>query len=434
MANKPSGITWSRTYVPIIAGPGSVQLTSDGGFIVAGESVGAWVMKASSSGEPEWEREYAPEGYTDAAASSVQQTRDQGYILAGNALSAHYVTSFDAWLLKLDHKGNVQWSKTYGGSGGEGFMSVQQTRDGGYIAAGTTESFGPGVQTSGETAWVVRVDGKGNVVWQKDFGADDAESVQQTSDGGFIVAGTAAVGSQPNADAWVFKLDTNGNMVWQKTFEITTDNRGYSVRQTSNGGYVLTAEAVTLSPVQSLISSNAIVISLDANGNTLWQRSYSRGGVTHPSSIAETADDGFIVAGASRPTSYVSGINGPWLLKLDAKGNLVWEKTYGEKGDFFYQVETTRAGGLIVVGFILSLGSAWLLNLNSLGTIEGCAIGMASNGTLTEPVLIETNARIIDVNTNVTIASTNVTVRTPTANALTQCITIPGDTTKRTRD
>src|SRR2546428_298080 len=116
-ARKPSTPTWSRTYRNIIINPGSVQVTSDGGFVVAGKSAYAWVMKTDSSGEPEWEREYLPTGYGDAEASSVQQTRDHGYIVAGELTSSGYAPS-SGWLLKLDHSGNVEWSNAYGGPSG----------------------------------------------------------------------------------------------------------------------------------------------------------------------------------------------------------------------------------------------------------------------------------------------------------------------------
>ncbi len=410
MAKKPSGITWSRTYVPIV-GYDSVQVTSDGGFVASGRtrSNGAWVMEASPTGDPEWERGYLPLGYADAEALSIQQTRDRGYIVAGDALSLGYVTSSDAWLLRLDHQGNVQWSRTYGGRAGEGFTSVQQTNDGGYVAAGLTESFGPGVQFSGETAWVVRVDLKGNVVWQKDFGADEAQSVQQTSDGGFIVAGTAAVGNFPNADAWIFKLDPNANMVWQKTFEVTIDNRGYSVQQTNDGGYVLVAEVITLSPIETFLSSNALIIRLDGKGDVLWQKSFNGGQFTHPFSVRETSDHGFIVAGRS---------SGPFLLKLDANGDIVWQKLYGRPNDFFYQVQETIDGGLIVVGEFFVTGSAWVLRLDGEGSIQGCPIGLAPNATITNAAAVMTNRIVIDVDTNAFVTVTGVSVNTGNSNSV----------------
>ncbi len=415
-----SAITWSRTYVPIIGGPVSIQLTSDGGFVAASRSANAWVMKASFSGEPEWEKEYTPTGYTNTQAESVQQTRDQGYIVAGYALSLGYVTSFDAWLLKLDHKGNVEWSRTYGGRAGDAFGSVQQTRDGEYVVAGTTESFGPNVQISGETAWVMKVDSKGNVVWEKDFGADQAQLVRQTSDDGFIVVGTAAVGNQPNADAWVFKLDPNGDMIWQKTFEITTNNRGYSVQQTRDGGYVIVAEILN-----GFLSSEALITRLDSQGNILWQKLYNGGGFTQTSSVLETSDGGFIVAGRFLQDHLGHGADGPWLLKLDSIGNMVWQKTYGGINDFFFQVQETRRRGLIVAGALATYCcgyQAWVLNIDSFGNIEGCRGVSPSKATVTDVVVVATNATVTNVNTNALVVETAVTVQTLSSTLHTLCL------------
>jgi len=120
-AEKPSGPTWSRTYAPIVGGD-SLGETSDGGFVIAANSFGAWVMKSDNAGTPEWERNYMPTGYLDAYASQVQQTSDGGYLVTG------YASFGGPWLLKLDNNGNVQWSRIYNG---EGFSWVGQTSDGG---------------------------------------------------------------------------------------------------------------------------------------------------------------------------------------------------------------------------------------------------------------------------------------------------------------
>lgn len=165
------------------------------------------------------------------SASVGQQTSDGGYVIAG------YTRSFgagleDMWILKLDAGGNANWQKSYGGSGSDIANSMRQTSDGGYIVAGSTRSFSAGA----DDMWILRLDSFGNVVWQKAFGGTSSESaysVQQTSDGGFIVAGrTYSVGAGL-ADVWVIKLNSFGAITWQKVYGGPANDWAYSIYQTT---------------------------------------------------------------------------------------------------------------------------------------------------------------------------------------------------------
>src|SRR5438128_7422995 len=111
-AERVLGLTWDRTYARGLAGPYSTHQTSDGGFIISGESSGAWVMKANAAGMPEWQRRYIPSGYNDASGSATP-TSEGGYVLAGSALAPCCSRGYSAWLLKLDHRGGAEWSRTY---------------------------------------------------------------------------------------------------------------------------------------------------------------------------------------------------------------------------------------------------------------------------------------------------------------------------------
>src|SRR5437867_2557509 len=122
-----SELTWSRTYAQIVGGD-SLKATSDGGFVVTSTSFGAWVMRADASGQPKWEKTYTPTGYSDAESGLVQLTRDGGYLIAGGAIG---LGGSHQWLLKLDNNGNVQWSRIYRGGA---FLWIEQTSDGGDIA------------------------------------------------------------------------------------------------------------------------------------------------------------------------------------------------------------------------------------------------------------------------------------------------------------
>jgi ribosomal protein S11 len=178
---------------------------------------------------------------------------------------AGYTSSFgaggtDIFLIKTDASGNLQWAKTYGGTGWDYAYSVQQTSDGGYIVAGHTNSFGAGYYD----IFLIKTDANGNVIWAKTYGgtySDYASSVQQTSDGGYIVAGyTFSFGAGIN-DIFLIKTDANGNVIWAKTYGGTVGDEAYSVRQTSDGGYIVAGGTWSFSV------EGAFLIKTDANGN-----------------------------------------------------------------------------------------------------------------------------------------------------------------------
>src|SRR3989442_12321762 len=203
-ANNAIQNLWARTY----GGTGGVfgtnsfgsasfansaQQTSDGGFIVAGTSdifgprTGtdqAWVFKLDQAGNVEWQFAYGGNG--DSGACCVKETHDYGFIVTGDT-SAFGSGLANIWVLKLDHRGNVEWQNAYGGTGVQHPYSIQETPGGGFIVAGDTDSFGAGPPH----AWLLRLDENGNVLWQKTYGGtgfDIARSVGLTSDGGVIVA------------------------------------------------------------------------------------------------------------------------------------------------------------------------------------------------------------------------------------------------------
>jgi hypothetical protein len=194
-------------------------------------------------------------------AYSVQQTFDGGYIMAG------YTDSFgagnwDIFLIKTDTNGNVQWAKTYGGTDLDMAYSVQQTSDGGYIVAGETWSFGAGW----EDIFLIKTDADGNVEWAKTYGGtsyDYAHSVQQTSDGGYIVAGGTNTFGAGYLDIFLIKTDANGNISWAKTYGGASADWAYSVRQTSDGGYIVAGYTGSFGAGLWDI----FLIKTDANGN-----------------------------------------------------------------------------------------------------------------------------------------------------------------------
>ena len=342
----------------------AIQQTSDGGYIVAGytESFGnggadAWVIRLDKDGNKVWDKTFG--GAKSDVANAIQQTFDGGYIVAG------YTESFgnggtDVWVIKLDKDGNKVWDKTFGGEKGDIANSIQQTSDGGYIVAGYTESFGNG----GADAWVIRLDKDGNKLWDKTFGGekgDVANSIQQTSDGGYIVAGYTESFGNGGADAWVIKLDKDGNKVWDKTFGGLADDVASSILQITDGGFIIAGYMVF-----PFLGMDVWVIRLDKDGNMVWNKTFGGTKADNARSIQQTKDGGFVVAGFSE--SFGKGTLDAWVIKLDKDGNKEWDKTFGGKDwDVAKSIQQTKDGGYIIAGFTESFGAGgrdgWVIKL-----------------------------------------------------------------------
>ncbi len=300
----------------------------------------------------------------------VQQTSDGGYILAGSLYNpSEYNT--DAMLMKTDAHGNEVWVKTFGGDGYDCAYSVQQTSDGGYIVAGYTNSFGAG----NYDAWLIKTDENGNDVWDNTLGGtnfDMAYSVQQTSDGGYILAGkTVIIDASLQQDlAWLIKTDENGNVSWDNTFGGSSYDVAQSALQTSDGGYILAGKTY----YSSETGNYAWLIKTDADGNEIWDNTFDGSGTGWAYSLQQTSDGGYILAGWTTPlgndASYYH--EDAMLIKTDENGNEVWDNSFGGGGyDRSYSVQQTSDGGYILAGFTKSLGDgfsyAWLIKTDENG-------------------------------------------------------------------
>ncbi len=295
----------------------SIRQTTDGGYIVGGIARafgGAWIIKLFPDGEIEWQKAYG--GVYGDYAHSVQQTTDGGYLVAGPSYS-YGSGSSDMWILKLSPDGEIEWQKTYGGLEREWAYSIHQITDGGYIVAGTTESFGAG----SEDIWILKLFPDGEIEWQKTYGGEDDDgwgdagsSVLQTMDGGYIVAGNIKSSDTGSRDFWVLKLFPDGGIEWQKTYGGDFDKYLWSpVQQTAEGGYVLSGYATSV----SYGGTDALVLKLFPDGEIEWQKVYGIGG-EEARSIQQTANGGYIVAGTTE--HFGQGHKNYLVLKLSPEG------------------------------------------------------------------------------------------------------------------
>jgi hypothetical protein len=246
----------------------TIQQTSDGGFIVAGYTESndgdisgnhgggdALVVKLNNSGTIEWQKCLSGTGVD--IAYSIQQTSDEGFIVAGYTssndgdVSGNHGGHSDAWVVKLNSSGDIEWQKCLGGTSDDYAYCIQQTSDGGFIVAGYTKSNDGDVSGNhggGSDYWVVKLNSIGDIEWQKCLGGTDwdkANSIQQTSDGGFIVAGYTdsnngnVSGYHGLGDAWIVKLNSTGDILWQKCLGGTNWDFANSIQQTNDGGFIV---------------------------------------------------------------------------------------------------------------------------------------------------------------------------------------------------
>ena len=424
---------WAKTY-----GGGNhdraycIQQTTDDGFIVTGMtwSFGAgnydlWIVRLDPNGNPLWQKTY---GGADADCPlSIQQTTDGGFIVAGTS-GSFGAGWYDFWVFKLDPNGNPLWQKTYGGGNYDEAYSIQQTTDGGYIVAGYTWSFGAGWYDF----WVLKLDSDGNPLWQKTYGGgnwDVANSIEQTTDGGYIVAGRTASFGAGRGDFWVLKLDSGGNPLWQKTYGGVTFDCAESIQQTTDGGYIVAGRTGSLTGYFGASDSDAWVLKLDADGNPLWQKTYGGGTFDEARSIQQTTDGGFIVAGVTN--SFGIGDYDFWVLKLDSSGNPLWQKTYGGVTfDYVLSIQQTTDGGFIVAGETNSSGAGvydfLVLKLNNNGEIKDCDIIGTSNATVTDTTVSPANTSVNGVTSSATITNTSIIAQETSATINVLCFDIGG--------
>jgi len=386
----------------------SIQQTSDGGFIVAGGTEsndgdvsgnhGAydyWVVKLNSSGDIEWQKCL---GGTDwDKAYSIQQTSDGGFIVSGYIGSNDGDVSGnhgydDAWVVKLNSSGDIEWQKCLGGTDNDFANSIQQSNDGGFIVAGFKESNESDMSGNHGAidALVVKLNSSGDIEWQKCLGGtdyDSAHSIQQISDGGFIVAGRTrsnngdVSGNHGACDAWVVKLNSSGDIEWQKCLGGTDNDYANSIQQTSDGGFIVAGGTHSN---DGDVSGNhgrddAWVVKLNSTGDIEWQKCLGGTDNDFANSIQQSSDGGFIVAGETKSNDGdVSGNHGVydyWVVKLNSSGDIEWQKCLGGTDyDYAYSIHQTSDGGFIVAGNTASndgdvsgnhgASDAWVVKLN----------------------------------------------------------------------
>lgn len=389
-------IAWEKSFGGSqIDEANSLQLTVDGGYVIAGTAnsddgdVGGnndaenylggdfWIIKLNNTGDLVWETNLG--GHSDEAGNDIQQTTDGGYIVVGMTDSNDQdisgdTDSADFWIIKLNESGNLVWETNYGESGNEAAHSVAQTLDGGYIVAGSSSSSDGLLENNngGLDYWILKLNSEGGLVWETNLGGsefDIAKSVEQTSDGGYIVAGYSASsdgdvgGNYGEEDYWIVKLDALGNLVWEKNLGGSLEDYAYDIHQTTDQGYIVAgySESSDFDLSDNNGKKDSWIVKLNTSGEIAWEVSLGSSENDAAQSIQQTADQGYVFAGNSGASDFdVSANNGGyadfWVVKLNSIGELSWETNFGgPERDYANAIQQTN-DGYIVAGYVWGPG------------------------------------------------------------------------------
>jgi hypothetical protein len=339
----------------------AVEQTSDNGFILAGytESFGEgsrdiYLVRTDSQGDMLWSKTIG-ESAMDYAWT-VAQTDDGGFIV-GVHTNSFGAGGHDINLIRTDAQGDIIWSKVYGGTSADGAYSLQTTFDGGFVVAAHTSSFGAGQHD----IYLLRIDSDGEVLWTKTYGnsgGDFLRAIDFTPDLGFImVAETNSFGAG-GTDIFVVRTDAQGDTLWTRTYGGAGDDFGYSIRMTNDQAYIIAGRTRSFGQFEL----NALLMKIDDHGEVLWAKTYGGEDEDFANSVEPTADGGYIIAGGTR--SFATGgicdllCNDVYLIKTDENGDTLWTKAFGSLNEELgWTVRETSDGGYAVVGISTGFGA-----------------------------------------------------------------------------
>ena len=394
-----------------------IDQTSDGGIIMVGYTYSfgtngdLWIVKMDSVGAIEWEKAIGGTFGVDYGFT-VLETADNGFIVAGNAKFNALINSWvHPWIIKFSSTGVVEWEKMISGIYDEEIYSIQQTSDAGYILSGFTSDF----SADYDDAWIIKLNSSGVVEWENTYGGtstfayDYGRSIRQNSDGSYIVAGSSSTSGNSD-DAWIMKLNSNGTVNWSKSFDRATwADVFYDVKQTSDNGFIAVGNSKL-----SGSDIDILVLKVDSDGNVEWIENI--GGTWEESafSVEETTSGDFVIAGFTDTyTVEDDGTDDGWIIKLSSTGSLLWLKAFGGSSDELFNSTTlTTTGEIIAGGFAKSYGEglndAWILRITSDG--DCLTLDRNTTATITSSGNNLDLGDFTDTSTTVTVTSTSASI------------------------
>jgi len=395
LTGKAADKVWDKCY----GGSSSENLramiaTSDGGHLLVGSSLSPisgdktqsskggpdyWVAKINANSDKVWDKTYGgdKEDYVMAALA----TPDGGFLLGGFSLSNQsgdktQISKGDSdyWVVKITANGDKQWDKTFGGSSYESLNSIAATADGGYLLGGNSGSGVSGDKTqaskgSGGDFWVVKINGNGDKVWDKAFGGSGSEqlfNVLAVADGGFLLSGVSSSGisgdksqgSKGLDDYWLVKINANGYKVWDKAYGGSDSEYNAKVIATADGGFLLGGTGFSgISGDKTQATKGYWVIKINASGDKVWDQSFGGNYAGNFADMLLTSDGGFLLGGTSfsdisgDKTQVSRGSEDYWIVKINANGDKVWDRTFGAKDEeYLYSLAATSDEGFLLGG------------------------------------------------------------------------------------
>ena len=397
-SNQLIAQTWAKTYggdadfsIAIIAG-------YDETYTVAGRtgSYGSdfWIMNIDKFGNILWQKSYG--GNDFESVYSIQKTLDGGYIVAGDTTSfgaGHY--SF--WVIKIDKNGEIIWQNSYGGDQNDEPRSIVVTKDNSYVIAGGTELYGEGYKI-----WLIKIDKNGEIVWQKSYNVnvnyytDNAQDIILTSDGGYVIAGYTFRGPG-DSTVWISRLDSDGNILWEKSYALGKGEWGKSIIETNDGGFLVAG----YTGLKKTGGIDIWLLKLNASGDIIWQKAYGGDDDEEVYSIVATPDGGYIIGGNTK--SFGAGAWDILLFKIDNSGNIIWQKTFGsEYLDALVSMVPAVDGGYIISGF-----NDWKYLLD----FDVSILKITEDGNIEGACSYFHEAKLKVINTNATVTKTSAKVR-----------------------
>ncbi len=381
-----------NTFCLAIGGPNddvgySIIQTKDNGFAIVGRTSSfgqgaydVYVIKLNAQGNIQWTKTIGGNDW-DWGISLIQ-TPDSSFVISGltKSFGQDY---FDAYLLKLDAQGNLQWTRTLGTTSYQDALHVIQTSDGGYFTAG--ESYISGTRD----VYLVKWDMNGNPQWTRTIGGPNYDKCYwgaiQTTDGGFAVSGVTCSFGQGNCDGYVIKVDSQGNLQWTRAIGGTNNEWLYSIVQTSDSGYLLTGYTTSFGQG----NHDVYLVKLDKNGNLQWDQTIGGPESDIGYAIIQTHDGGYAIVGST--TSFGQGGSDVYVIKLDSAGNLEWARTVGGPGnDVGFSITQTNRNEYVITGYTQSFGSGgndvFVVKLTPQGFLKPCPNGctIATSGIVSQ--------------------------------------------------
>jgi uncharacterized delta-60 repeat protein len=363
----------------------SISALPGGGFAVAGWTYSdaehktyAWVLNFGPEDELRWERrlggapfkfkflEKALGSVRGDGAMSVAPAADGGLIVAGRTASKG-AGGTDAWLIRLDKDGGILWDKSYGGSQDDSFQSIHVRADGGFIAAGETNSKSP----EGSNAWIMRLDATGGTLWEKAFGPkgevpaslkdygmySEAKAVSALPDGGAVAAGSTQEKGAGKRNACVARFDASGTLVWEKTYGGSETSLAHSIVALPDGGFAVAGQR-RIERIFSRVDREVVnpstgeawIFRLDADGKVLWEKTFGNALSNIATAIASLRDGGFVAGGAIGQRKDGEFGGKAWVVRLSSSGDLIWERAVGESGSMLTFVAALPDGDILAAG------------------------------------------------------------------------------------